>query len=259
MASKPRRRYSHAQARNIMMRAIEEIVDPGPRSIDALWEWFDSQCAYCGVVLVRGDRDAHTDHAESDGGNHVGNLVLACGRCNGDEKRETDWRTFLALKAPDVATFGLREQHILAWMAANPRPVRDYGPEVTELRQKAEALVEDFRLACTALQNAVKRSGQAAVTRQTASSRQSWPAGSPEHAVIEARRATNASWVNLQKGVRSLLGLEHDPFGTPNVMASARSQVNRIARDTGLPLLDLVQLFDRLGPTVLDTALGDQA
>jgi len=134
-----------------MKRAIEEIVDPGPTSIDSLWEWFESRCAYCGVALVRGERDAHTDHAERDGGNQVGNLVLACGRCNGDEKRDTEWRTFLALKAPDQATFAVRERQILGWMVANPTPVRDFGPEVTELRQRAEALVEEFRVACTAL------------------------------------------------------------------------------------------------------------
>ena len=250
MTAKPRRRYSHAQARNIMRRAIEEIVDPGPTSIDPLWEWFESLCAYCGVALVRGDRDAHTDHAERGGGNHIGNLVLACGRCNGDEKRDTDWRTFLEPKAPDQATFALRERRILDWKAAHPKPVRDYSLEVTELRQRAESLVEEFRLACTALQDAVKRPGQAAFARQTTSSQQSWPPGSPELAVIEARRATKASWVNLQKGVRSLLGIEHDPFGTPNVMASARSQVNRIARDTGLSPPELLDVFDRLGPTV---------
>jgi hypothetical protein len=250
MAAKPRRRYSHAQARNIMKRAIDEIVDPGPTSIDPLWEWFESLCAYCGVALARGDRDAHTDHAERDGGNHIGNLVLACGRCNGDEKRDMDWRTFLELKAPDPATFALRERRILDWMAANPKLEREYSPEVADLRQQAEALVEEFRLACVALQDAVKRPGQAAVTRQMTRSEQAWPTGSAELAVVEARRATRASWVNLQKGARSLLGLEHEPFGTPHVMASARSQVNRIARDTGLQLPELLELFDRLGPTV---------
>jgi hypothetical protein len=183
-------------------------------------------------------------------------LVLSCGRCNGDEKRDMDWRIFLELKAPDRATFALRERRILDWEAANPKPIREHGLEVAELRQRAEALVEEFRLACIALQDAVKRPGQAAVDRQTASSLQSWPQGSAERAVIEARRATKASWVNLQKGVRSLLGLEHDPFGTPKVMASARSQVNRIARETGLSWTELLDLFDRLGPSARERPLG---
>lgn len=72
---KPRRKYTVAQARNLMRRAIQEIVDPSPASVDPLWDYLESRCAYCDVLLVRGERDAHTDHAERDGGNHLGNLA----------------------------------------------------------------------------------------------------------------------------------------------------------------------------------------
>ncbi len=229
-----------------MKRAIDEIIDPGPTSIDPLWEYFESRCAYCDVELIRGDRDAHTDHAERDGGNHIGNLVLACGRCNGDEKRDIDWRVFLELKVLDRAAFDVREMRIVDWMAANPKPVRSYGPEVEELRARCEALVEEFRIACNALQDAVKRPGQAPRTHLVSRAEQAWPEDSPEAAVIAARRKIGASWTNLRKAVRSLLNIEHDDFGTTNVRNSSRSHVNRISRETGLSLPELLVLFDRV-------------
>ena len=105
---KPRRKYTVAQARNLMRRSILEIVDPGPASIDTLWDFFESRCAYCDIQLVRGERDAHTDHAERNRGNHLGNLVLACGKCNGDEKRDEHWQPFLRRKAPDALTLQRR-------------------------------------------------------------------------------------------------------------------------------------------------------
>jgi hypothetical protein len=246
--SKPRRKYTHAQARNLMRRAINEILDPGPTSIDPLWEWFGSRCAYCDVGLERGTRDAHTDHAEPAGGNHIGNLILSCGKCNGDEKRDTHWRGFLERKAPDGVTFAERERRILDWVAANPRPTLSYSPDVEDLRQQCEALVEEFRLVCNALQNAVKRPGEEPVPRRATQPANAWADGSPEAAVIAARRALRSpSWVNLRKGVRSLLDLNHEPFGTVNVGNSSRSHVKRISRDTGLSLTDLMELFDRLG------------
>lgn len=245
--AKPRRRYHHAQARNLMKRAIAEILDPGPTSIDALWEWFGSRCAYCGVGLVRGARDAHTDHADPGAGNHIGNLILSCSSCNGDEKRDMGWRDFLKRKAVDPPTLAEREQCILDWMAANSAPTRSYNPEVDALRMRCEELVEEFRIACNALQDAVKRPGQAPITRTGPQTAQVWPAGSHEAAVTVARRALGSpSWANLRKGVRSLLDMEHEPFGTTAVRGTSRSHVKRIATETGLSLPELLDLFDRL-------------
>lgn len=87
------------QARNLMRRAINEIIDPGPVSVDPLWEYFGARCAYCGRALVLGARDAH---AERDGGNHIGNPVLACSTCNGDEKRRNRGVTFCAESVPTM-------------------------------------------------------------------------------------------------------------------------------------------------------------
>ena len=53
------------------------------------------------------------------------------------------------------------------------------------------------------------------------------------------RKSTNQSWSNLRKAVLSLQGKPHEPFGTRNVEATARSVVRRIGRETGLGLVAL--------------------
>ena len=56
-------KYTVSQAKNLMRRAIREIVDPGPSraEIDELWACFDNTCAYCGAGVER--RKAHLDGA----------------------------------------------------------------------------------------------------------------------------------------------------------------------------------------------------
>src|SRR4051794_37835293 len=99
-----------------MRRAANEIVDPSPRSVDAVWDHFESRCAYCGVELDRASRMGHVDHAEAGGGNHLGNLVLACGTCNGDAKREQSWLEYLRTRAHGVE-LEEREARIRLWFA----------------------------------------------------------------------------------------------------------------------------------------------
>ena len=53
------------------------------------------------------------------------------------------------------------------------------------------------------------------------------------------RSQTHQSWSNLWKAVRSLQGLDHEPFGTPNVESSAKSCVRRIQREIGLTLSEI--------------------
>ena len=158
---KPRRKYTVPQAKNLMRRAVEEIVDPGPRSVDQLWGFFDGHCAYCGRELDRAQREGHIDHAESAGGNYLGNLVLACSGCNGDEKREGDWRTFLSQKAGDGAAFRDREARILEWFALNPPPAARASTEVTRIRGEIDELVGAFGTKCVELRDAVRRAGSA--------------------------------------------------------------------------------------------------
>ena len=53
------------------------------------------------------------------------------------------------------------------------------------------------------------------------------------------RKRTRQSWSNLGKAVLSLQGKPHEPFGTRNVEATARSVVRRIGWETGLDLAAL--------------------
>ncbi len=68
---------SISQAKNIMRRAISEIVDPGLSASEknALWEHFRSCCAFCGASIARESRTGHVDHLNSDGGNAPSNRV----------------------------------------------------------------------------------------------------------------------------------------------------------------------------------------
>jgi gluconate kinase len=92
-----------SQAKNTIGRALRGLVDRSPSGteIARLWRHFESECAYCGKPLNKDDRKAHLDHLDANlvvNRNHISNRVLACNICNGDEKRETDWQKFLAVK-----------------------------------------------------------------------------------------------------------------------------------------------------------------
>lgn len=138
-----------------MRKAVEEIVDPGPDSVDALWEHFKARCAYCGRELSRDRREGHVDHADARGGNHLGNLVLACGSCNGDEKREGPWSDFLRRKTSDDALFAEREQRIAAWFSLHRRAPVGESPQVARVRQEIEELIGQFAERCDELRGLV--------------------------------------------------------------------------------------------------------
>ena len=109
-------------AKNKIKRSLIAILDPHPSEADVsrLWQHFQSACAYCGLALDRNSRQGHVDHATSSaygGTNSIHSHILACGRCNGDEKREESWQTFLPKKcsSPDVLTG--RRVRIEEWLA----------------------------------------------------------------------------------------------------------------------------------------------
>jgi hypothetical protein len=155
MPRRQRRKNTVSQAKNRMHRTLKEILDPGPHSVDAVWEHFESRCAYCGKELSRDHRDGHVDHADPDGGNGLGNLVLACGSCNGDEKREESWQSFLRRKTPDDALFAEREQCIRAWLDQHPRRSLEDSPEIARAREEIEDLIEEFAAKCAELKELV--------------------------------------------------------------------------------------------------------
>lgn len=106
----------------MIRRSLRALFDPYPSKTDKekLWQYFNSSCAYCGALLERSSRLAHADHlaASSLGGsNSIYNHVLSCHICNGDEKREEHWLSFLARKVTDPALAAQRRRHIEGWLA----------------------------------------------------------------------------------------------------------------------------------------------
>lgn len=63
--------------------------------------------------------------------------------------------------------------------------------------------------------------------------------------IKEIRKERHQSWSNIRKAVRLLQGKKHEPFSTDNVKASAKSDVRRILRETGLDLAQLENLLDK--------------
>jgi len=140
------------QARNAIRRALVGTVDPYPNEsqIDRIWSFFGSSCAYCGRSLVRGKREAHIDHLVPSGlggSNALSNFVLSCGICNGDEKREENWQSFLRRKAPDAGTFKRRKKRIESWITTCPdAPVCDSGL-LKVVNREADRVISSFNAA----------------------------------------------------------------------------------------------------------------
>ena len=113
---------SPAMAKNKIKKSLKAIIDPYPskKEVDFLWSYFESKCAYCGIELLRKERKGHQDHIISSavgGTNEVHNFVLSCSICNGDEKREKDWLTFLREKLTDNNIYNARKNKIESWRA----------------------------------------------------------------------------------------------------------------------------------------------
>lgn len=154
------------QAKNLMRRALADLLDrlPGESEQRRLREHFEHRCAYCSAPA--GLRDGHIDHAEPKGGNSIGNLLLACKVCNGDEKREMHWETFLQKKCgADRPLYEQRWQRIRAWMNNNPRPPKVNPPEVEAALQSAYAAIDTFAKAFDEVRRAVAASSGRSSTR----------------------------------------------------------------------------------------------
>jgi 5-methylcytosine-specific restriction endonuclease McrA len=116
-----KRKDTLSMAKNKLDRALRALLDspPSEQDVAELWQYFESRCAYCGKILCREKREGHLDHVQcaSDGGsNSIHNLVLACGVCNGDQKREEDWEPFLRKKRLPEAVFLERKRRIEHWL-----------------------------------------------------------------------------------------------------------------------------------------------
>lgn len=113
-------------AKGRIKAALKAIVDPElkPAEIDAIWHFFDSQCAYCGIILARndnrggGDMD-HLISVNSGGANHISNRVLSCSPCNAHKKRDRDWEEFLREECEDDNLHAARHTKIIEWVNRN--------------------------------------------------------------------------------------------------------------------------------------------
>ncbi|MHB8657694.1 MAG: HNH endonuclease [Solirubrobacteraceae bacterium] len=155
---------SVSAAKNLMARAVESILDPWPGSMDPVWDFFGSECVYCGVKLVKGARLGHIDHATSKAGNHMGNLVLACSVCNGDEKRDMHWLEFLEHKVSDPGLRRERIERIERWQALHPKPGLAASAEVAAVDAELRAMIIAFGAKCAELRAAVADAKSAAAS-----------------------------------------------------------------------------------------------
>ena len=139
-----------AYAKNIIRRALRELIDPSPSKaeIASIWEFFESACAYCGRALRTGQKEAHIDHLQSaseGGSNHVANRVLSCATCNEKEKLDQPWEQFLRKKCSDKKTFELRRNKIQEWVKHASASASVLNPAVLhEVEASAEKVVSVF-------------------------------------------------------------------------------------------------------------------
>jgi hypothetical protein len=144
-------------AKNVMRRALADLMDPPPNQTEQreLRAHFADCCCYCGASAP--PREGHLDHADPGGGNRLSNFLLACGRCNGDEKREAGWEDFLRAKCGlDAAVHGERRARIGAWLDRHRSEPRPSTPEIEAARAAAEKAIEAFGSAYAALRQAVR-------------------------------------------------------------------------------------------------------
>jgi len=101
---------------------------------DEIWEYFNSRCAYCDQVLHRGY--GQIDHLVPVAILRQalrGYFVLACPPCNGNEKREMDWESFLREKCGcDEVAFASRRAKIAGWIKAVRGADAEVAPELAQ-------------------------------------------------------------------------------------------------------------------------------
>lgn len=114
-------------AKGRIKAALKAIIDPElkPAEIDAIWHFFGSRCAYCGIILARddnrggGDMD-HLVSVNAGGVNHISNRVLSCSQCNAHDKRERHWEDFLREQCgTNDDLYTARHTRIMEWVNRN--------------------------------------------------------------------------------------------------------------------------------------------
>lgn len=110
--------FSKSYAKNVIRNTLFAKISKNltAKEKDKIWEYFEERCAYCRKKLSKGVGEAHMDHIVAGGSNHISNRALACRKCNGDEKRETEWRKFLkAICRNNKKYYQSRANRISTW------------------------------------------------------------------------------------------------------------------------------------------------
>ncbi len=79
----------------------------------------------------------HAIPASLGGTNAIHSYVLACARCNGDEKREEPWASFLERKSQQGGELQSRRKRIEEWISASASTLID-----AETRTHANEIIE---------------------------------------------------------------------------------------------------------------------
>jgi hypothetical protein len=155
------RKVTFSQVQNLMNRFFATLLDPPPKNVDEIWNYFEGQCAYCDRALDRTKREGHIDHLTPGNGNHLGNLVLACGPCNGDEKRDRPWNKFLDDKVKDQQLKKQRYDKISHWVAEHPAPApkphtKEVEQEIADIKAEVEQTMKNLRNRCNRLKKKIR-------------------------------------------------------------------------------------------------------
>ncbi len=144
-------RLTPAQVKNLMRRGLRFLVDPEPEKQDKqrVRDFFNSQCAYCGVKIVDGEGDIdHLVSAALGGANALANRILSCKDCNAKEKRDRDWIEFLREKSPTDEVFHQRKTKIEQWVRLNGDHPKLDEQVLTLLQEECERTTKEYDRAC---------------------------------------------------------------------------------------------------------------
>lgn len=103
--------HTISRAKSGIGRALLVGKQPSNQQKDAIWAYFESQCAYCGRELSKAYSNGRLDHLDaglSIGRNHISNRVLACNICQTTRTAKSNFRQAACKKGNAL---GLRSTH----------------------------------------------------------------------------------------------------------------------------------------------------
>ena len=137
------------QARNAIWRALLYVagVRFNKNYQKCCRHHFGNKCAYCGKKIEEGSRKGHYDHAVAvASSSDTFHLVYACGKCNGDEKRERNWQDFLRGKCKKETLYQRRLKTIEKWLSGESPVHLTEAVKSSLIKAKSEA-VDSFTAA----------------------------------------------------------------------------------------------------------------